>query len=145
MTTLLISNTLNIAIKHTVHKHKIKKESMTSQNIKSYLKRINPRSPIFIVGVFSFVLLLLIALTVRSRVADQEQLNTIAQATPTPKDTFVPKSEIVPVQINVKCKDGLTDLQPSNSLLKYNARIDSTITGINVRVVTVPLGQADPE
>ena len=116
---------------------------MTSQNIKSYLKSINPRSPIFIVGVFSVVLLLLIALTVRSRVADQEQLNTIAQATPTPKDTFVPKSEIVPGQINVKFKDGLTDLQTSNSLLKYNARIKSTITGINVKVVTVPLGQED--
>ncbi len=110
--------------------------------IKSLLSRINPRSPIFIAAIFSTFFIFLILVTLQLRVQQQQESNT-AQNLPTLTPPLVPGKDFVQGQINVKFKDGLTDAEINNSLSKYDARIKSTISGINVKVVEVPAGQEE--
>ncbi len=111
------------------------------QKIKSFISRINPRSPIVITIIFSAILLFLIVVAIANRSAQENQLTSNSLLTPTPTSKFVPKSEYIKGQINVKFKDGLTDAVINGRLLKYNAQIKSTISGINVKVIAVPVGQ----
>ncbi|HSW47555.1 MAG TPA: S8 family serine peptidase [Candidatus Saccharimonadales bacterium] len=114
------------------------------EKIKSYITRINTRNPIFIAVVFSLFFLFLILIVLQSRVQQGRENNT-AQVIPTitPTPPLIPGKDFVQGQINVKFKEGLTDAQINSILSKYNARIKSTISGINVKVIEVPIGQED--
>lgn len=118
------------------------------EKIKAYILRINPRSPKVIAALFSFVLIILIlgALSVRdqeNRLVKTQQNNPGAYVTPLPTPTLTPGKDYVEGQINIKFKSGLTDTEINNNLLKYNARIKSTISGINTKVISVPAGSEE--
>lgn len=111
------------------------------EKFKTFLTRFNPHSKVFIIGVFCAIFLTLIFITIRARISQQDQTKTI-QPTPTPR-ALIPGRDFVQGQISVKFQEGLSDSEINNSLVKYNARIKSTITGINVKVVEVPIGQEE--
>lgn len=114
-----------------------------SEKLKALLVRFNPHSKVFIVAVFSVFFLILILITVQFRVGQSRQNNT-AQTTPTsPPRVLTPGKDYVEGQINVKFADGMTDQKINQVLVPYNARIKSAITGINVKVVEVPVGQEE--
>jgi thermitase len=121
-----------------------KKHSMR-EKIQAFLQRFKSRlmsrqahSKVLIIGGFSILFIALILLTVRARVSQENQANT--QLSPTP---FVlqPGKDYVEGQINVKFAEGMTDQEIDSTLAPHNARIKSTITGINVKVVEVPVGK----
>ncbi|HVF68945.1 MAG TPA: S8 family serine peptidase [Xanthomonadales bacterium] len=123
-----------------------KKPKKMIEKIKALLQRFKSlpagrqaHSKVFIVAVFSVFFLTLILTTLQYR-AGQIQQNTSVQPTPTPR-VLTPGKDYVEGQINVKFKDGLTDQEINQSLAKYSASIKSTIPGINVKVVEVPVGQ----
>lgn len=111
------------------------------EKLKAFLRRFNPHSKVVIIGVFSTIFLVLILVTVRARIG-QEQGTRTTNPSPTPR-ALTPGKDFMQGQINVKFEDGLNDAEINNILLKYNARIKSTISGIGVKVVEVPVGQED--
>ncbi len=114
--------------------------------LQSEIKRINPRSPIFIgiVAIFSvfFIYLILITTNLRSQ---QEQGNTTQSNTPPfqPTPTLTPGKDYVQGQIVVKFKDGISDAAINQDLLRYNASVKSHNLAINTIVIAVPVGQEE--
>lgn len=89
------------------------------------------------IAATAFILLIILVLSFNS----QQNPVDIAKFSPTPTPKLIPGQDYVQGQINVKFKKGMTDPEINNHLTKYNARIQSTISGINVKVVEVPRGQ----
>ncbi len=120
-----------------------KKPKKMTEKLKALLVRFNPHSKVFIVAVFSVFFLILILITIQFRVGQSEQNNT-SQISPSPSPrVLTPGRDYVEGQINVKFADGMTDEKINSLLADYNASIKSTISGINVKVVEVPVGQEE--
>ena len=110
------------------------------EKLKSTIKKINPRSRRFKIGVSLIVFIVLVTFVLSTNSPQQE--TNIAKPFPTPTPgVLIPGKDYVQGEINVKFKDGLTDVVINESLSKYNASIKSTISGINVKIVEVPAGQ----
>ncbi len=113
------------------------------EKLKTLLVRFNPHSKVFIASAFSLFFVILIIVTLQFRVDQSEQNNT-SQVTPTSTQrVLIPGKDYMEGQINVKFADGMTDQKINSILADYNARIKSTIAGINVKVVEVPVGQEE--
>ncbi len=118
------------------------------EKIKSYIRSIDPKSPKFIAIVASVLLVTLLIGVLSVRSVEEPQIQN-PQNLPTPIPTQyttkgkIPGKDYVQGQILVKFNEGLTEVQINQYLVKYNAKIKSTITGINTAIVEVPPGDED--
>ncbi|HUQ85733.1 MAG TPA: S8 family peptidase [Candidatus Limnocylindrales bacterium] len=112
------------------------------EKVKAFILRFNFHSKVFIIAVFSIFFIILIIASLQFRV-NQSQENKTSQNIPVPKPTLTPGRDYAEGRISVKFAEGMTDQKINSILVEYNAQILSTITGINVKVVEVPVGQED--
>ena len=109
------------------------------EKTKAFLQNYRIHSKVLIIGFFAAVFLVLIFVTVTTRIS-QDQENRSVGPTPTPSP-LIPGKDYVEGQISVKFKEEITDVEINEILTKYDASIESTIPGIEVKVIKVPVGQ----
>jgi thermitase len=110
------------------------------QKLQNLLQRLSPHSKILVVAIFSVIFLILIFATVSTRISKEE--NKTFNPIPTPR-ALEPGRDYAEGQIKAKFKEGFTDAEINRRLEVYNASIKSTIPGINVKVISVPVGQEE--
>jgi len=116
------------------------------EKVKAEIKKINPKSPVFlgIVGIFLAIFIYLIFIAAQTRTQQQRE-NTSQFYTPPagPTPTLTPGKDFVEGQIVVKFKDGLTDAVITQELVKYKAYVKSRNSAVSTTVITVPVGQEE--
>ncbi|HUQ85732.1 MAG TPA: S8 family serine peptidase [Candidatus Limnocylindrales bacterium] len=110
--------------------------------IKSTFKNINFSSPktIFIIFIILVPLLLII---IKPQIRQDAIVPDNNSSIPKPTPELISGRDYARGQITVKFNDGVPDAEINKLLEKYSSRIRSTITGINVKVISVPVGEED--